>query len=121
MAATEQMCLIGQGVASFNKWREENPEIVIDLRDEDMHGMNLKNINLSHAILDGVDLSYALPGNANLSFVKLGKANLSHAETDNVDLSHGDLRRGRFALAHFRNGILFYTRLRGADLRHASL
>ena len=121
MASTEQMRLIGQGVASFNKWRDENPEIVIDLADEDMHGMDLRNINLSHAILDGADLSYALLDNANLSFAKLRKANLSHAQMDKVDLSHSDLRWGHFALAHFRKGILFYARLRGADLRGADL
>ncbi|MBP1750220.1 MAG: ion transport 2 domain protein [Deltaproteobacteria bacterium] len=121
MASKEHVHLIDRGVVSFNKWRDENPDAVIDLRDADMHGKDLRSINLSHAILEGADLSHALLSDANLSFAKLRKANLSHADMDRTDLSHGDLKVARFALAHLRNAVFFYAKLRGADLRGADL
>ena len=41
MANQEQLDILKQGMAVWNKWREENPSIGVDLREANLTGVNL--------------------------------------------------------------------------------
>ena len=49
MADDNQIAIISQGVEAWNKWREENPNVLIDLRSAKLRHMNLENANLADA------------------------------------------------------------------------
>lgn len=88
MANTEQLALLTKGVMAWRTWRKQNPEIVPDLREANLCGLNLSNALLSHAILLGTDLS-----NANLSEAWLVEANLRGADLSDANLAGASLAR----------------------------
>jgi uncharacterized protein YjbI with pentapeptide repeats len=59
MANQEQLDILEQGVEAWNKWREENRRVEIDLCNADLLSANLTNANLIGANLTTVNLSYA--------------------------------------------------------------
>lgn len=101
MANEEQLSILKQGVEVWNKWREENPDVEIDLRKADLRELNLLRANLKESNLSRANLSGAF-----LHEVKLAGANLSHANFSHADLSEALLREAN---------------LSGADLSHANL
>jgi uncharacterized protein YjbI with pentapeptide repeats len=54
MANDEHVAILKKGVAAWNAWRDENPDIRPDLS-----GANLNEANLNEADLRGADLSGA--------------------------------------------------------------
>ncbi len=50
MANQEHLAILKQGVAVWNKWREEYLEIQPDLRDANLTGAYLRKTNLSRAV-----------------------------------------------------------------------
>ena len=46
MANDEHVALLKQGVAAWNAWRDENPDICPDLSEPDLRGANLSEANL---------------------------------------------------------------------------
>ena len=72
MLPSEHLAILKQGVASWNKWRQENPEIIPNLsstnlrrenlREADLSGVNLRWTNLSNANLLGANLSNVSSG-----------------------------------------------------------
>src|SRR5262245_54616004 len=54
MANDEHVAMLKKGVAAWNAWRDQNPDLRPDLR-----GTNLNRQNLSGADLSGADLSKA--------------------------------------------------------------
>jgi uncharacterized protein YjbI with pentapeptide repeats len=100
MANDEHVALLKKGVAAWNAWRDENPDIRPDLGnakigDADLSGANLRAANLCSANLSG----------ANLRAANLCSANLSEANLSGADLSGANL-----------GAILVDTDLAGADL-----
>ena len=81
---------------AWNKWREDNPDIVPDL--------------------SGADLSRADLHGANLSRADLREANLHEADLHGANLRKADLRE-----ANLRGANLHGANLRGANLREANL
>ena len=59
MANDEQLAILEKGVAAWNMWREENPEVRPRLRGADLSGAKLEGAILSGAILSRADLSGA--------------------------------------------------------------
>jgi uncharacterized protein YjbI with pentapeptide repeats len=124
MTNAEQLELLNSGVEAWNKWREENPDIKInlfgaDLSGADLYGADLSGADLSGADLSGARLSEADPNGADLSYANLSGADLSGADLrgadlDGVSLSGADLRR-----ANLRGVNLSGVNLSGADLREA--
>ena len=49
MADNNQIAILSQGVEAWNKWREENPDVLIDLKNAKLMHMNLENANLAKA------------------------------------------------------------------------
>jgi uncharacterized protein YjbI with pentapeptide repeats len=146
MANEEQLSILKQGVEVWNKWRDENPEVEIDLSvsnllGADLFGANLNNADLSGADLSGADLNRANLWKANLSAAHLREANLSgahlaeahlsrahlteaylwEAHLSGADLSGADLWKANLSAAHLREANLREANLKGADLNRANL
>jgi hypothetical protein len=141
MANQEQLDILKQGVEVWNKWREENSKVEIDLsgaelRDIWLNFANFQNANLigadfSKAFLDRADFSGAnLTGayffashlnsadfyTANLSGADLPVAYMNNAYLVSAHLIDANLFRADLGLVDFRN-----ARLNGADLTNAKL
>ena len=112
MANREQLDKLKQGVQAWNEWREENPDVEIDLS-----GANLFEAKLSGANLRGADLSKAILSRANLNKADLRKANLS----EETDLYNADLKEARLYKANLSDAILSDAKLIGASLIKARL
>jgi len=112
MAEQSHLKLINEdSVKTWNKWREENPNIQADLSQADLSHTNLNAANLSQVNLIAANLSQA-----DLSQAKLIQTNLVVA-----DLSQANLRRANLRAADLREANLSRANLRGADLRGANL
>jgi Pentapeptide repeats (8 copies) len=96
MANDEHVELLKQGVATWNAWRDENPDIRPDLSGADLDeanlgGADLIRANVRGANLSGANLSGADLDKADLIGTKLNKANLSGAELEGATLVNTDL------------------------------
>ncbi len=142
----EHIAILKQGVEVWNKWREKNPNVFVNLENMDLSGIdlskanlklvsfwmsNLKGANLNRcnaektkfwgANLEGVDLfdSY-LKGTrfygANLKGAKLAKADLENAEFQGADLENAQLWE-----ANLRKAILPGANLRGTNLERVNM
>ena len=111
MANQEQLEILKQGAQVWNKWREKEPTIKVDLTGADLTGVNLTEADLSEAILIG----------ANLSFANLSAANISKADLTNADLSRANLRLANLSSTYLIAANLNEANLSGADLRGANL
>src|SRR5262249_46341484 len=101
MANDEHVALLRQGVAAWNAWRDENPNIHPDLSEAylseadlgganlggaDLYRVNLIEAKLSLANLIGGNLSGAKLTGANLTLASLGQANPGGAEPATAQL-----------------------------------
>ena len=111
MPNEEHFEILKQGVETWNKWRQENPNVIPDLSmkywiKSDLSGVDFSRTNLKGAILLIVNLRGANLSGANLEWANLFNANLFEA-----DLSGANLFR-----TNFNQAILY-----GANLSEASL
>ena len=106
MANTEQREVLKSSVEAWNRWREKNPDVKIDLRNADLENAKLKAANL---------------GGANLSGANLSAANLERADLREADLSGGNLRKAYLYGARLRSANLERADLGGANLMRANL
>jgi uncharacterized protein YjbI with pentapeptide repeats len=131
MANDEHVALLKQGVAAWNAWRNENPDIVPDLRREHLSGMNLTEANLIEANLSGAYLHGAFLFRANLSGANLcgtqlieahlRGATLNGANLSGAVLSEAELSGVNLSGANLSRAVLFKAYLGGADLSGANL
>lgn len=101
MANPEHLEILRKGVEAWNKWREKNRHIYLDLSEADLSrdnlsgvdlsGVDLSKANLSEANLSGVDLSGAYLSIADFSEANLSRANLSKADLLGANLSGANL------------------------------
>ena len=106
MANTEQLEVLKSGVEAWNRWREKNPDVKIDLRNANLENAKLKAANL---------------GGANLSGTTLSAANLERADLREANLSGGNLRKAYLYGARLRSANLERADLGGANLMRANL
>src|SRR5712691_8862374 len=59
MADQQHLAVLKQGVAAWNAWRREHPEIPPDLSEADLSEADLSGANLRHANLVRANLSHA--------------------------------------------------------------
>jgi len=131
VANPEHLKILRGEIRSWNRWRNENPNIQPDLRGADLTGMLLRRLNLRGADLSGANVSRIdLPGadfrGADLCGTILSGANLSHGRLSNVnfcraDLSKTDLSEADLSGANLTSANLNWAGVRHTDLRRASL
>lgn len=95
-----------EDIASWNRWRFENPGIEPALWQADLRGVDLRGADLTHADLYNARLCHA---------------NLTEARLHKADLVLADLTRANLAKAELTEANLDHANLRGADLRGADL
>ena len=100
MANADQLKRLTSDYGGWNEWREQNPDIVPDLRRADLEGRLLIGTNLSGAILDG--------------------ANLNRADLRRADLTRASVRSANIYDAHFNEAILQDTDLSGSIMIRCS-
>jgi uncharacterized protein YjbI with pentapeptide repeats len=127
MANDEHVALLKQGVAAWNAWRDENPDIRPNLQGANLSEANLNRANLMEADLSEANLTKADLSGANLFGADLFGANLSGADLSGADLSGqanllgADLSGANVQSAQLDSAALCGVDLRNADLRRANL
>src|SRR5437870_4844283 len=121
MAYWDSLKRLTHDVRAWNAWRQQHPDVGIDLRGASLSKAHLaeadlRHVNLTGAILSDADLTGAHLSAADLSKVDLRTVDLSGADLRKVDLSGADLRR-----AHLRQADLSEAILCGVDFRLANL
>jgi uncharacterized protein YjbI with pentapeptide repeats len=131
MADNNQIAILSQGVEAWNKWRKENPDVLIDLKNAKLMHMNLENANLANADLKEANLSFTNFKNANLVFSNLESAvfyfanfegaNFAAAHLENAFLEDANLTGARLSGANLKNAIMANSNLKNAYLVDAHL
>lgn len=111
MTNPEHIRLFLQGSEVWNKWRDDNPQVIPDLRDAQLKGKGLREMHLNDAILTNADLS-----KANLTLVNLTQANLTKANLRNANLMGADIDG-----ANLDGADLCGAKLYGASIMDANL
>lgn len=135
MANEKHVKILKQGVKVWNRWRQNNPEIMpdlsrIELSDLRLEGANLVDIDLAQTQLSHCDLSNAFVRgltmvSATFDSVKLVETDLSTCRLATVDFIGGSLEKATFADAlmvgaRFRNVDLKDTDFSRADISEVS-
>jgi uncharacterized protein YjbI with pentapeptide repeats len=136
MANPDHVAQIKKGVAAWNEWRDEDPDIRPDLSEvrlyeaklmeakfskADLSLAYLPKANLYKAILNRANLYKAILNRANLLSANLSGANLNGADLRDAKLSGANLREARLREANLSGADLYEATLSGADLREADL
>ncbi len=126
MADKKHLNILSKGVETWNKWRQENPEIIpkldsahlmnMDLRGCNLKGAHLRLAHLMRSNLEDADLSGADLFKADLMAVTLVGAKLYWADLVRADFAFADMRR-----ADLREARIVGTLLNQADLRSSNL
>ena len=98
MANPEHLKILEQGVAAWNQWRKDNPNVTPDLSTVNLSDADLRNANLVYADLHNADLR-----DANLSGAILIKVDFSEADLSGADLSKAALHKANFSKADLKN------------------
>jgi hypothetical protein len=120
MADKKQVILLMQGLEVWNKWRNENREVRIDLTSVQLSQGNLSNFNLNNANLNGANLSGSNLNRANLHSANLSGANLSGANLSGANLHSANLISIDFKRADLSGAYLIGANLKRGDLRKAN-
>jgi uncharacterized protein YjbI with pentapeptide repeats len=126
MANDEHVALLEQGVAAWNAWREQNPDLRPDLRDmpariQSLRGANLSKALLLRAILVEVQLNGANLCQAYLTGAFLIRADLTGADLSGAHLSEASLIKANLTKANLVKADLRDTLIIDADLTQANL
>ena len=116
VADNNQISILSQGVEAWNKWREENPDVLIDLKGANLMHMDLEKANLTEAELEKANFSFANFKSANLAFSNLESAVFSFANFEGANFSDAHLEK-----AYLEDANLIGARLPGASLKNAKL
>lgn len=111
MANPEHVEMLDKGVEDWNRWREENPSAIPDLKNANLTGADLRYYELGDVNMKGAKLD-----NANLTNCNLYDANFEESHMWMAELSYTDLSGVKMKSAN-----LFRANLNGANLQYAEL
>jgi hypothetical protein len=114
------------GVSIWNQWRASEPLIVPNLRNADLSGFHLENVNLCRADLRNANLSKAYLYEADFQSADLRNANLTRAgligaNLHRANLSGAIIKQAYLAQSDLSNANLTDTHLQKTDLQAALL
>jgi uncharacterized protein YjbI with pentapeptide repeats len=115
MADPYQLAILMQGVELWNKWREENKDIAVDLSKADLRKQELTDANFQ-----GVDLSNSRLDKAILTGANMNMANLSKASCAGTHLNYASFKGATLTSTYFLNASLSSAKFTGANLCKAS-
>ena len=131
MANMEHVQMVRRGRDVVARWREANPNEMLDLNAAYMSYVRAPQVNISGAELRHADLMGAVFRRANLSGCFLNPCHLYHADLREADLSNAlfngsnmrgaDLRGANLTGADLDRTILSDANLSGANLTNANL
>ena len=146
MANTEHVKVVKRGMIEVLEWRQENPGVVLDLREADLKEANLGGIglvgidydeadnslekgvvvdfivtDLSDADLRDADLRGAYLLRTNLSGANLSGTDLRWTDLSEADLNGANLSGADLSQAYLLGAVLNGANLSGADLSQAPL
>ena len=121
MANEEQLSILKQGVEVWNKWRDENPDARIDLKQADLRKANLAGANLREIILRRANLSRAVLNEAVFRQADLSGATFSQAELHNTDMSRTKLAGANLTSADLKMSNLTNASLGGTIFGNSDL
>lgn len=116
----DHRAILIEGVKSWNKWRDANPDVTPNLRGIELPGRMLQNAELHGSLLHEADLTGANLSQSNLQDANLHKANLSNAVLEGAILKGSNLYGCNFIEADLNNAILRDCNLRGANLSYVN-
>ena len=116
MANQEHVKTIKKGVEHWNKWREENPEVVPDLAWD-----NLVGVHLSCANLEGANMKLAFCRGGNLEGVNFKNATLYGTNLEESNSKGADMEGASLEGAHLRKADLTGANLRNTNMKLANL
>lgn len=121
MANQEHLDVLLQGVAAWNFWRETHEDVVPNLQEADLSGLNLTGANLSRADLTKANLTGATLAGADLSRADLSQTQCSEADFAGATLIRADFTNAQCNGATFEEAKLTDATLIGTDLQGANL
>ena len=135
MTNDDHLFLLLRGSVAWNKWRQRNPNIRVDLSsvdlsettlgqaafDLDLSRADLRAVDFSNADLSGVDLAHATLREADFTEANLSGTNLFSADLFSATLYAAKLSRANLGQANLTFADLREADLSGADLSRASL
>jgi len=126
MANPEHVEIVKRGADAIQEWREQNPDVPLNLNEAELRktnliGANLVEANLARASLRGSNLSAADLDGADLRGADLRGANLSGANVSGADLQGADLHGANLSGADLHMAHLSEAQCRGANLIRANL
>jgi len=141
MANEEHLDILHQGVATWNEWRDKNPNLRpdlsaaslswLELAHANLHHCRLNDAHLTHTQLSGADLHRAALGGASMYAADLRKAriveanlagaNLTKADFRGAEISNTDLTSAHLVESNFQDASLIGSSLSKANLFEANL
>lgn len=134
MSDQEHLKILNQGVARWNRWREENPDITPDLSEaklswtdnpnllpppqyiQDTNELTFRKVSSGRVVLAGANLSFTDLSRADLFGADLSKSNLKEARLHRADLTGANLSDSDLTSADLKQAILIISKFREADL-----
>ncbi|HWZ96950.1 MAG TPA: pentapeptide repeat-containing protein [Candidatus Dormibacteraeota bacterium] len=117
MANKEHLEILKQGVATWNEWREQNPEVTVDLSEAFLARKAFRGADLRGASLRGADLGGTNLWQAVLRRTDLGHTNLGGVNLRETNLTGANLNGARPPDADFSNSVMGFTSLGAINLR----
>jgi uncharacterized protein YjbI with pentapeptide repeats len=121
MANKEHLAILQQGVAAWNAWRKEHPNIEPDFSEMDIDGSSFFEVIALQGSLNGAEHTFMDLRQINLSGTNLSGANFSGANLSGLDFNGVNLDGANLSGANLYGMNLDRANLSGVDLRGASL
>lgn len=121
MANEDHLALLEQGVAVWNQWRQEHPEIQPDLSEAYLIKANLSGANLSNTRFHNDIMPMGVLTGTQLIHANLSRANLNGADLTHVNLIGANLSEANLNNAHLPKEFISEAILTGAFLKNVDL